>query len=205
MQKLNEYEQEMYKFLSERNNFENMLLVLENFEMVKRQLLEEFWYGVKEKVEAGMGVKSGEWKLAMNEYTNPWWTMTLTKVKWPHTKGAGWDVAINWGHMNQDPHFGVWIHNDTRTLKLSSAHSEIKELAPILNGKQQTVQFFTQDALPWWPLVYKSEHNFAERSALKAILPDVRDGLMQRYAEMVIALAEAISEDLDRIVELNRV
>jgi hypothetical protein len=205
MKKLNEYEQEMYKFLSERNNFENMLLVLDNFDMVKRNLLEEFWYGVKAKVEVGMDVKSGDWKLSMNEYTNPWWTMTLTKIKWPHTKGAGWDVAINWGHMNQDPHFGVWIHNDTRTLKLSSAHLEIKELAPVLNGKQQTVQFFTQDALPWWPLVYQSEHNFAEKSALLAILPSEREPLIEHYANMMIALATSISADLDAIVERNRI
>lgn len=63
--------------------------------------------------------------------------------------------------------------------------------------------FFSNDALPWWPLLIKSKYNFAEKSALKNILPEVRDGLMQQYASMFITLAEAISDDLDGIVARN--
>lgn len=204
MKKLNEYEQEMYHFLSAVGNFENMLLVMEHFEMVKRHLLEEFWEGVKSKVESELDLKSGEWRLHMNDYPNEWWTMALTKGKWPVTKAQGWDLAISWGQMNRDPYFGVWVNNNTRTLKLEAVHSEIKQLSAAINEKQEEMRFFPNDAHPWWPLLIKSDYNFAERSALKIILPEIRNDLIEQYANMFIALATVISDDLDLIIDRNR-
>ncbi|MFN8396583.1 MAG: hypothetical protein U0176_18300 [Bacteroidia bacterium] len=216
MKSLNAYEQEMYQFLSAAGNFEHMLLVLENYEMVKRRLLEEFWEGVRSRVESRLEIHSAGWRLHMNDYPSEWWTMALTKDKWPATKQRLWDLAITWGHMNRDPHFGVWLNLKAGGIDRSAVYEKIKQLAALVNGKQDVVQFRESDALDWWPLVVRSRLYFGEyspnqpllpseqvRDSLRAILPEVREEVMQRHADMMVELALAISEELDWIVAGN--
>lgn len=77
------YEKEIYRFLTQRENYQQMLKVLEHQDMIWENLIIEFWDLVIEKLEKLNEENSTKWEIkADEEYFDPWSSLNMIKKEW---------------------------------------------------------------------------------------------------------------------------
>ncbi|PCH92385.1 MAG: hypothetical protein COB85_08210 [Bacteroidetes bacterium] len=190
-------ENDMYKFLVEDENFNNMVKLRDYYAKVHRRLIQEFWDKVKESLRAL--TKDSVWEIYEEEdqdYFERWSSMSLYKPKWYNKeaeKEDGIPLCIAWESLNLNTYYGVWINNHSKLWDIASMRDYLKQLPQAKNFKSDN---------HCWPL-FGEELDFTNPDGLRQILPGSRDQRAKEYATLVYDLANELEAHLDKLFKMK--
>jgi len=189
---MNKYEEELYNFLTLRENFEAMLKVNSQFSIVKERLLADFWNHVATILESKVKELSPKWRVLnppnkergdakLIVYKDDW----IINGKHPF-------VGVAWEHLHTQPYFGVWA--DIHSPKIDDALLD-KNLENLrLENK------FRRDT-SWWPLWEYSGDKFSTDSGLSNILPDNMANTVETYTLPIMSLLPKVENFIDESIK----
>ena len=185
------YEKEIYQFLTQKDNYRQMLKVLEHQDMIWENLIIEFWDLVIEKLEKLNEENSTKWEIkADEEYFDPWSSLNMIKKEWPEYRDNGFPaICVAWESLSNDLHYGIWIRKE---------FWDNPELRNIIASMQKEKG---NKGKSTWILFYGQGYNFSRMEDLVHILPDNRDDLATEFATMLFDLAAEMEGRLDEIIE----
>lgn len=201
MKELNEYENKLYDFLVKEENFKNMSLVVEQFEMVRKQLIYSFWNEVIERSKAKLleGNDSLKWQCEFNQeglksgYFKPYFYLP----EWKNAKGEQ-DICVSWDNNAAE---GWWYGI---MLNYHQPYQGIirKELTRLPRDWAKGITVKPNDA--WWPYFKIMGLDLNNHNDLKRILPIIRDGLIEEYANITMEFCLAVQFDITTALRTQR-
>ena len=195
------YDEAIFKFMTEPNNFEAMLKVREHWDRVRRKLLVEFWTLVRDKL-IELVQKDGreeEWIVQANlNYPDKYQAITLVKNTWEKLSPENWvPISVTWSDIFRQAIYGVWLDAKSQYWELNA----IREKARIIS-----VEVKMDYDHAWWPAFYAPpEANFAVERNLTQLLPENRDSHAQEYARILWEdIAKPYESLLDDLYQLKK-
>jgi hypothetical protein len=185
------YEKEMYLFLSRPDNFRNMLRVMDQYEMVRKELIREFWLEVKKQLKEK--IEGSDWLIVDNWHPefHGNWGFFLTKPTWKI--GEHIILALCWEGLGGHPSFGTFINQAQKIAGYSEIYNSTRGLS--------ASEGFKKDRNEWWPFWQWGPTNLDDRNQLERILPDNREGTALEHAELILDLAEKVEPHYDEMAE----
>lgn len=189
---MDEYEREIYQFLTHKENFDQMLKVLEHADMVANTLIREFWDLVYEKLTAWNVEQGGRWRLIKENYFERWSKMGITKQAWLMADESPL-FRIAWESLSQDIHYGLQFLPNEQEHDVRKMQAEIEKI--------RSSQGTKGNQYGWALVTYYRRYNFGtdHMKDLVHILPEKRETTAMEFANLLTTMAEMLESDLDRI------
>jgi len=186
------YEQHIYEFFATEDNFRNMYKIAENYPMIKKQLLEDFWALVKKNIEILNERHGSKWIIQLTggiELDRS--KLILFKKGWAYEKGLP-IVAIAFQRMGLAnwPYYGMFLNNDI----LRYDHDAIRKYA---QGLTVAKAYSTNEDNQWWPFWRNAGIDFSKPEEFTRILPATRNALADNFAETLFQLATDMETDME--------
>ena len=189
------YEKEMYDFLTHPENFENMMKVMELKDMVRENLIVEFWELVIKKMESLNESAGKKWLVLGPKNKEAFFekhaTINLIKPEWEDEKKVS-PMGVAWQAISTSFYYGIWAEPESNRIDSLRVREHFKKL---------DMAGFKSDQ--WWPMFAHSGYHFQNLKDLEHILPDRRDDLAEEYANLVFDLAEKREKDLDLAITMK--
>jgi hypothetical protein len=191
---MDKYEQEIFNFLTQRENFEAMLKVNNHFGMVKDNLLQNFWNLVATKLQE----KIRELPLPNWRLINPQKKdrndakLLIYKDSWKLQNETHPFVGVASEHLYTNAYYGVWCNMHSKSIDNPKLKDALSDLRNRLNFKVDT---------NWWPLWVHGQYNFSSDTYITYILPDRVDTAAEEYAECLISLLPDASKVIDDVMD----
>src|SRR5882757_3352488 len=140
---MDKYEQEIFQFLTIRENFEARLKVNEHFSIVKEELLINFWNKVAAKAEEMLQFLYG-YMYVFNPPNKERGDAKLIvyKKEWKQSEVHPF-VGIAWEHLYTNTYYGVWSN-------IKSTGIDSIKLRAALDQVRGTLGYRVE--ANWWPL-----------------------------------------------------
>ena len=193
MSELSAYEKELYDFLTKPENFKGMMLAVAQAEMVKRNLLREFW----DEFEKALTLKfqsKPDWEvIIVNKSAHPIdWKMRIFKTNWNHQNPM--EVCWGWEFENGKLFYGLINNQD------QPRHISIRE-------KLDAVQVdwkrdLTGRPTAWYPAWNWEGLTITTNEAYDQLLPDARKARIEDNVKTTDSFLEAIAPTIDGIFSL---
>lgn len=185
---MDKYEQEIFNFLAQRENFEAMLRLNNTYPIVKTNLLEQFWNLVAEKLEKKLADIEGMWQLynpPNKEHHQA--KLIIYKQSWQLNSNER-VIGIAWEHLYTQPYFGVWYNIDSKKLNPDKLISQLEQVRNKNAMKIDT---------GWWPAWKYGEYILSNDANVTSILPDIRDSTAEMYSVALINLIPDVEKLID--------
>lgn len=182
------YQKEIYSFLTQRDNFHNMIKVIESYNQIHSILLDEFWDLVKKYSDDELAVNN-EWDSKFIDWDGKWSKFFIYKKSWIKDKELP-IMAIGWEVLNGKMYFGFWVDTQANELDLDHVRAYASKLDPLKR--------LTKNPGYWIAYSY-GNLDFSNKNDVSHILPDIRDTTAKEYANTVTKLALDLEKDLDVI------
>jgi hypothetical protein len=192
---MDQYEQELYNFLIQENNFNTMVKIMDQYQMVKENLLHDFWNKVSEKIYTLLSTRKGDWQvLNPNNKERSDAKLILYKAHWKGNESHPF-VGVAWEKLFGNPYYGVWVNMDSNKINFDLVDTKIQSIRKDYNYRRDHT---------WWPLWQFGGLNFSNNSELNKILPNRSEYLATEYAEKLIQLAGFVEESINAAVLENK-
>lgn len=177
------YEDEMYKFVTNTENFESVCDLVDQFQIVKQRLREDFWREVKDTLQQELERFNG-WNILMSEELNSKAYLLLYREDFCFEKGYEAKVGIRIEHLLDVPWFGLFVRRDWASFNFPEIWAKAKELKSP-NFKLGNINGY------WWPLYNILPYNFSQTKDIKFLIPDRREVMVK---EVVLVIMNAMDE-----------
>lgn len=192
MREFNQYEVEMCDFLSEPDNFKNMLLIVNQFELVKRKLLVDFWEDFS-KTFMSLIQEPSEWNVEIlkgSEMSIFEWKVRVYKKSWLHQ--GNHEISFGWEPEHGRWYYGVIVNNSLKY------HPEIHlRLEPY--AKQWRDKHKARPAT-WWPFWKWESVNLSNQDELEKLLPSYRGHLVQHCVGLTFDLCKEFEAGIESVL-----
>lgn len=177
------FDSAIFEFLTERDHFDQMLKVRSHFDMVRNNLLDQFWKLVGDKLDEKIKNASEEWIVVRPKDIHQRWSQISIRMKsWkPKAEEEITPVRIAWESLTQDIHYGVWINNASKLWNVPGMKEAGKDIA-----SKMRMDFDNH----FWPVKKYHHFNFGNNEGLHNILPDVREDQAAEFAQLLWNIAE---------------
>lgn len=181
----------MYKFLTEQENFENMIKVVGMKDLVRNRLIVDFWGLVMEKLKALSESDGGRWQVlgpkSKDGFFETYSTINLIKPAWEDEKKVS-PIGVGWQSLSGFFYHGIWANPAHPTIS-NSLKAHFKQLN--LSGYRSDL---------WWIIFSTYGYNLNDFSHLEHILPSKQEALADEFAKLVFNLALQYEADLDKAI-----
>jgi len=179
---MSHYEEEIYKFITEKDNFEIAAEIHELFPKVRQKIITKFWEDIKVAFHK-------------KDIDNIWeFDIELQRKRpiiWVYKKG--WEASFAIENIYQEPWFGIHIEDTIidkkKALDIISKNSKIKNLSSMV-----------WDDDPNWLCWEKTSDNYDNISEIKSILFDGGSAVID-WVKWIYELINATEKDL---LEINK-
>jgi len=195
---MDKYEQEMFNFLTQRENFEAMLRMKTAYTSVRLHLLEQFWALVIDKLEKKLIAIKGDWKVynppnKQHDHAK----VVVYKESWLlHSISDHPFVGLAWEHLYTKPFYGVWY--DVKSNKIN-AQKLINDLLSVSR------EYKMSQESEWWPAWKYGEYFLSDDADISNILPDLRDITAEMYAGALVNLLPGVERVVDNSIIPNKI
>lgn len=174
------YDDEMYKFIAAKDNFDVAAEIYNLFPGVKERMIKEFWEAVKEKFHELDTNK--KWKFEIDFEDS---SLSVYKDNWDaHVCVANIDKSVKWG---------IWFDQTVFDQKLYDEDYGREVLA-----KNEAVNWTKKGKAAWF-YSEDSGDNFQEIATLKKCTNGSRESFVNEWAKVLLDLANNTKEDLEKI------
>lgn len=196
---LDEYQREMYEFLTKEEFYLGMIKSNELFPLVRETLLYEFWDAVYNKLKELIIEGGNKWELGISpDLKQHLADIYVYKREWEHDGSIHFFIGME-RLMYAWPYYGIWKKADSSIYDIAKFTALIRQLPYVTKDRFE----IGQDK--FWCLWQRAAiYNVDQPSSLVAILPDRRKESVSEAAYQVYNLAEEMEEDLQKIVEASK-
>jgi len=183
---MNEYKREMFQFLTQRENFETMAEIVDQYESVAETLVAEFWMIVKDTCIRKLNESSlDDWTVSLDkDVFSTYSKLSLYKTTWKVYSNEP-IIGIVIEKLARNPYYGLWLNrNNKAPWDLSKIKSEFRKNKP---------ENFNADNHEWWAFYLETHYNFMKSSSLKNIIPERRDETADNIASDVMVLVKELN------------
>lgn len=195
---MDNYNQEIFNFLTKSENFEPLIKAVDHFDMVRTEILNRFWNKVLNYVNELKEGNLPNWKAEFYPNIHAKYAhLCLYNIEWEKDNEIPFCIA--WENLCYHPYVGFWLNNDLRNeYDLDGIKSAVR-----LNSSLKGADFIL-DHQVWWAFYYYSNHNFNERKTLLEILPDQSDEIAKDYAQQLVNLAINFKGEYDSLLKMKK-
>jgi hypothetical protein len=196
------YEDEIFNFLTSKENYIALVKAKEHFPKVKKRLIETLWQkvfvGLKEHYD-----QSQMWLVRKDSNIEN----ALSKV-YIYPQNIEWVKSndlpayfIGWERLSKsDPYYGFWINEQSQEYSFQTimeyCREHKKDIAPEMDDPEDG---------EWWPFwVGLEDLNFDKEETLTLILPHKLDDTVNRFVRNIINIEEKMSEHLPKISKMKK-
>ena len=190
------YEVEIYKFLTQRENFENMVRVMDNYDMVRRKLIQDFWELVFTKLGKLNAEHGDMWEIKFYEdLFYKYSKLFIYKETWKIEHGLP-ALSIAWERLAfSTAYYGVWINNESKVMDTNAIRRYAQGLDMAKDFEKPT---------DFWGFWSEGNYDFSKPSDLVNILPDKQEETATEYARTIFELAVTLEVELDKMFEMRK-
>ena len=165
---MNEYNEKLYQFLTKAENFEPYFDLKEQYEIVKKQLINEFWACVFYEVK---NLPVDGWTFILDPENSP-----NRKLRANHSL-MGDKAGIAYEFLNGNVVLGaIFNRNKINDVAMNAIWTDAKEYIGNLQG-------WEVGKGGWWYAIFKQNLlDMSQKASLIEILPEVRESLAKDYA-----------------------
>ena len=181
------YEEELFKFFTQPENFDTMLKVAAQAQGIKLQLVHRFWDLTKEKIATKLAEMPQDYQVAYsgdwNQRYNKLW---VYHPEWH--RGEPYpimSVAFENIHVESHPYVGVHLHYDNKVFDMDALKQTIKEYV--------TLKSYKIDNNRYWSVWRLLNLNFSQPDSLKRLLPGQVDSTVEETSEEALQLLELVA------------
>ena len=180
------YEDEMFKYMTKKENFEVAFEISELFPQVKNKLIEEFW----KKVNSNLikMTDSLDWKIDLDEEIfSTYSSLYVGRDKWKESFYTCYEK------LHEGVYYGLWFDCDDSTLDAN----KIRKYSERIECLQET-----KKSKHWLGYRLIGE-NFNSIKTLKKILPDSREDFSNELADFLYRFTEEIKPDIEKMNKMR--
>jgi hypothetical protein len=180
------YQDEIFNYLTKKDNFFSAYEIYQAFPEVKKTLIEQYWQNVKDElIEL---TKNTNWKVELSE--NVFETYSKLRI-WLNGPNEGFGIVIE--KLHGESYHGLWIDVNNKQLDRARIDEYTSKIEVIKGMKKNNY---------WLGWTY-SGVNFDSIETLKKILPDNRMEFAHEFATMLYKLAEELNNDVLKMSEMK--
>ena len=162
------YEEEIYKFSTKDGNFETICDIIDQFQIIKHQLREDFWKEVITQLDLFLE-EYPHWKRWKFSELNSKSAITIYREEFCKERENAAKISIRIEKLSDVPWYGLMIDRDQTwdDTEIKDLWEKAKELKSG-NFKIGNINGW------WWPLFNVLPYNFDSTKDLKQITPEKR-------------------------------
>jgi hypothetical protein len=195
---MNNYEEEIFNFLTTRQNFENVIRVREHWDMIQQKLLIDFWDLVIEKIDKGLEELNLEWKTFLKgSYSVSNSSIWLFKKEWEVNTEETPPIRLEWqAMMFSTLHYGITVNLNSKLWNPSKMFSFLREDINIQKHQSNG---------NWYPYYVDAPYSFETPKGLLRILPENRDEIANEYANTLLKLIDEYGDLMQEAYDRFRI
>ena len=173
------YDDEIFKYITTRDNFETAFEIYQEFPKVKNRLIEEFWLQTRKELE--QITEDTIWNVSYSDIFDTYSHLGLKLSDKPAFK-------VIYEVLYGQTYFGLWYDRDKGVLNREKINRQLEGIEEHLSPRKSQ----------WWIGWDYDNSNFSEMETLKKILPKNREGIPKEYAEFILELAENLKPFIEK-------
>jgi|GEM_PF-3135745 len=188
---MDKYEQEVFNFLTQRDNFESMIKVVNHYSRIRKQVLESFWNQVADNLLSRVKEINDYWEIINppnKDDKNA--KLIIYKKLWKNNEQYPF-VGVAWERLSAHSYYGVW--SDIKSSLINSP-----KLKQALDSWRNEINFETDNS--WWYLWSHGKYDFNIQNDLVFILPDVAASAAEEYADNLLSLLSKAEIIIDTVI-----
>jgi hypothetical protein len=189
------YEQEIYRFLSQPKNYDNMVKVIDHQDLVYRNVVSDFWDAVLVRLNELNTEYNNKWEILIEEdYFSRWSNLWMKLPAW-QDDDEGTPICASWESLHRDAHYGVWINGDSEKWDIKA----IKELFEKENYCKEM-----GGANKHWACKEYIDYDLTNLRDLRHFLPEVRESKVEEYSNLIFDCAETMESLMAKAFKLRK-
>lgn len=191
------YEQQIYSFLTQRQNCEPFLNLVGHYEMIRKELLEKFWGLIEQKVNEKFKTTTevSGWEARLENVFGQHGKLYCFNHSWRLKEDS--PVLVSWESLAFKPYVGLWLdHNQSKDYNLESFKKGVQPFAKENNYR-------SKDNNKSWAFWRYADIDFNKQESLLEILPDVQEQLAEQLSEELFDLVLSMDEELMKFYKVK--
>lgn len=180
------YEEEIFNYLTKKDNFFSAYEIYQTFPTVKNSLIEEFWKAVKSSLEDIS--KEKDWQIEISD--NIFETYSSLNI---YVSSSN-ELSVSYEKLHSQTYFGLWIDNEDKSLeraKINEYASRIEQL----DGMRKS---------NYWLGWSSTGSNFDNIETLKKILPNNKNEFAHEMATQLFEFASELEGDIKVLSKMKK-
>lgn len=180
------FEQTLFNFYIEPENFKTAVEVDKYLPVVKRQLLVEFWIEVRNEIEELIRKAGSDWNLYMSEDIFAGYSkISLDNKLWYEDCEPVSPFQFRWSNLTTQPIWGIHNNLNSKKWDIKAMHNRIQKLP-------ETSSYNIKH--DWWALGSSHTINFNNYKDVELILPANRSKLVTEFSNTLFELANSYGD-----------
>jgi hypothetical protein len=187
------YEDEVFKFFTQPENFETMLRVNEHADSVFKGIIQDFWDALRKQISEEL--KDSSWQIDQADILSSSESkLRIYQKSWCLSdNNTAPTIAVAFGGLEASESLFVGITIDENSITHSA-----EELKREIRKLDEVKEFISNDFLGW--ACWKYLESKAMPKDLMSLLPENRSELVKDYAKIAIDLAVALEKRAEEIL-----
>jgi hypothetical protein len=181
------YDEKLYDFLSKKENFEPYFDLHQQYEKVRKQMVDEFWDQVAQNIKANPP-QNTEW---MVEVDPPGTGNRKLRMKHPVTAGSpDFKAGIIYEHLENYVYLGVWVNR-----WLLKNEGDIKQIFAEAGEVVKDKPGWKAGSGGWWFVIHRDTgEDFRQKETLVKITPEDRGVFAKTMATEIVEAVNLFGE-----------
>jgi len=180
---MSSYEEEIFNYLTSKENFHLTFEIFQLFPEIKNQLIKEFWDIVYKKVKEKL--EDTDAKIEISENVFETWSSLFLYYN------GNKNIRIGFEQLHVKTYYGVWINAVNENLDRERIDEYVRSIESVKLLKK------TNYWLGWEYI----NADFNNIGTLKKVLPYIREEYANEIASLLIEFSKRIKQD---IIEMNK-
>lgn len=197
---MNNYEEEMFQFLTEEKNFLTMSKLAAQYPIITLKLKDNLWDAVLKALQSDDELKDLNFKIwPHGKRTDTRGKILIQKENCPTGKDGLplVAIAIQRLSLNDFPFFGPWINRDMKEYAIENIYDHLK------NSKPKSKEVFASDDDNWFPFYGQFDINFKNVEDHLKLTGNRLDATVSDIVIRVKSLAISMQQDLEKSVDMK--
>lgn len=188
---MNKYQNTLFNFFISEDNFSIACDVVEHFNTLKKELVQQFWTVVAEKLELRMSDQPG-WKIYIaKDFFLPNAMISVYKDQFCTAKDVA-DISISISNLAADSYYGIYANMQRKdegfkTVKLHLTHLKQRD-------------WRSDGADSWWPIWQSTRINLNNLDDVRKLHPSQRDEMVDGMVNSFMDFFHYISFKLEDLM-----
>jgi len=186
---MDKFEEEIFDYLTEEDNFRPAYEIHQFFPEVKKKLITDFWNLVSKSLK----IKTNDTNWEVEIYDNIF--DRYSKMGLHLDNQYNKDLRVIFERLHGNVYYGLWINKKSTDLNV-----------PKINDYANTIEGLKEIESPnnaYWLGSAYLDQDFQNLHTLESILPDKREILVDEYSNLLFEFAEDFEEEIREMAEMK--